>query len=117
MEIEKAMRPRTMILIVLRFRKFCATIVAPTEVARKIVTMFISAFCAVSERRSVTPHSRNRLPSIRQPISGAVEGKSRITKVATRTGKMIFSALETSRVCSILTLRILSVVSAFMRGG
>ena len=40
-----------------------------------------------------------------------------MTKVATTTGKMIFSALETSRVCSILTTRIFSVVIIFMSGG
>ena len=106
-----------MILIVSRFRKFCATIVAPTEVPRKIVMMFISAFCTVSDKRSVTPVSRKRLPSIRQPISGAVEGSSRMTKVATTIGKTIFSAFETSRLCTILTLRILSVVISFMIGG
>ena len=104
-------------MMVFRFRKFWATMVAPTEVARKMVTMFISAFCTVSESRSVTPHSRNRLPSIRQPTSGAVEGRSRMTKVATTMGKTIFSVLLTSRACSIFTLRILSVVKSFMNGG
>ena len=116
-EMPKATRPSTTILMVSQFRKFWATMVAPTEVARKMVTMFIRAFWAVSERRSVTPHSRNRFPNIRQPIRGAVEGRSRITKVATTMGKMIFSVLETSRLCTILTLRILSVVMAFMIGG
>ena len=29
----------------------------------------------MSERRSVTPHSRNRLPSIRQPTRGAAKAK------------------------------------------
>ncbi len=82
-----------------------------------MVTMFIRAFCAVSDRRSVTPHSRKRLPSIRQPISGAVEGRRRITKVATTMGKMIFSVLETSRACSIFTSRISFVVHSFIRGG
>ena len=110
-------RPSAIIFSVLQSRKFCATIVAPTEVARKMVTMFMSAFCAVSESLSVTPHSRKRLPSMRQPMSGAVEGRSRMTKVATTMGKMIFSFFETSRVCSILTLRICSVVRSFMSGG
>ena len=113
----KAQRPSTIIFIVFQLRKFWATIVAPTEVARKMVMIFISAFCAVSLRRSVTPHSRNRLPSIRQPTSGAVDGRRRITKVATTIGKIIFSVLDTSRACSILTLRILSVVHSFMSGG
>ena len=50
-------------------------------------------------------------------MRGAVEGRSRMTKVATTMGKMIFSVLETSRVCSIFTLRILSVVQSFISGG
>ena len=54
---------------------------------------------------------------MRQPTRGAVEGRSRITKVATTIGKTIFSVLETSRVCSILTSRISLVVHSFMRGG
>ena len=78
-------------------RKVSAPIVAPTLVARKMVMMFISAFCTVSESLSVTPVSRKRLPSISQPISGAVEGRSRMTKVLTTTGKIIFSVFETSR--------------------
>ena len=82
-----------------------------------MVTMFIRAFCTVSDRRSVTPHSRNRLPSIRQPISGAVEGRSRMTKMETMIGKMIFSVLVTSRVWTILILRFSLEVKSFMRGG
>ena len=62
-----------------------------------MVTMFISAFCAVSLRRSVAPVSLNRLPSIRQPIRGAVSGSSSATKITTTMGKMIFSALDTVR--------------------
>ena len=54
---------------------------------------------------------------MRQPISGAVEGSSRITKVLTTIGKIIFSVFDTSRACTILTLRILSVVMSFMMGG
>ena len=69
--------------------------VAPTEVESMMVTMFMSAFCTVSDRRSVTPHSRKRLPSIRQPTSGAVDGRSRMTKMVTMIGKRIFSLLET----------------------
>ena len=116
-EMAKATRPRTMILMVFQVRNRSAVMVAPTEVARKMVTMFMRAFWAVSLRRSATPHSRNRLPSIRQPISGAVEGRSRMTKAETMIGKMIFSVLVTSRFCSILTTRISGVVRAFMMGG
>ncbi len=79
--------------------------------------MFIRAFCATSDRRSVTPVSLSRLPNIRQPIRGAVEGSSRTTKIVTTMGKMIFSVLLTSRSWVILTLRSFSVVSARMMGG
>ena len=57
----------------------------------------IMAFCAVSDRRSVTPHSRNRLPSISEPISGATEGRSRQTKIVTMIGNRTLSFLETGR--------------------
>ena len=79
--------------------------------------MLHSAFCTVSERRSVTPHSRNRLPSISMPISGAVSGSSRMTNTATAIGNTIFSVLETTRSCSILTSRSLGVVIIRMSGG
>ena len=62
-------------------------LVAPTVVPRKMVTMFISAFCAVSESLSTSPHSRNRLPSMKQPISGATSGSSRTQKMVTATGR------------------------------
>ena len=82
-----------------------------------MVMMFISAFCTVSDRRSVTPHSRNRLPSIRQPISGAVDGSRRTTKIVTMIGKRIFSVLLTGRLCVILILRSSAEVMSFMMGG
>ena len=43
-EIEKAIRPSTMMNRVWICRKLSPTMVAPTEVARKMVTMFIRAF-------------------------------------------------------------------------
>ena len=116
-EMPNATRPRKMIFRVSAFRKLEATMVAPTEVERKIVTMFMRAFCTVSDRRSVQPHSRKRLPSIRQPISGAVDGRSRMTKMVTMIGKRIFSVLETGRDCTILILRSASEVMSFMIGG
>ncbi len=91
--------------------------VAPTDTPRKTVTMFISSFCTVLLSRSVTPHSLNRLPSIRHAISGAAEGTSRATKMVTTMGKMIFSVLETWRRGFMTILRSFSVVSSFMMGG
>ena len=82
-----------------------------------MVTMFIIAFWTVSDRRSVTPHSRNRLPSIRQPIRGAVDGSSRMTKMVTMIGKRIFSLFETGRACTILIWRSFSEVRSFIIGG
>ncbi len=80
-----------MIMSVSSCRKVEPVAVAPTVTPRKIVTMFISSFCAVLDRRSTTPDSRNRLPSISIPTSGAAEGTSSDTKMVTTIGKMIFS--------------------------
>ena len=82
-----------------------------------IVTILQSAFCAVSLRRSVTPLSRKRLPSINMPISGATSGISSTQITVTIIGKMIFSVLLTLRSCSILTSRSFLVVSKRMIGG
>ena len=86
-------------------RKVAPTAVAPTEMPRKSVTMFINAFWAVSERRSVTPVSFRRFPNIRQPSSPATEGSSITVNTVTMMGKMIFSVLETSLSCPILIAR------------
>ena len=109
--------PRAMIFKVFTLRNEEATIVAPTAVESIMVTMFMSAFCTVSDSRAVTPHSRNRLPSIKQPMRGAVEGNRMATKMVTTMGKMIFSVLLTSRVCFITTWRSFLVVSSFIKGG
>ena len=98
-------------------RKVAAVAVAPTEMPRKMVTMFISSFCMALLRRSSTPHSLARLPSIRQAMSGAAEGTNSATKTVTTTGKKIFSFLLTSRRGFITICRSFSVVSAFMIGG
>ena len=91
--------------------------VAPTLTPRKMVTMFISSFCMVLLRRSSTPHSLARLPSIRQAISGAAEGTSSATNTVTTMGKKIFSRLLTSRRGFMTIWRSSLVVSAFMMGG
>ena len=86
-----------MILMVSAFRKLSASIVRPVPVARKIVTMLINAFCAVSDRRSVTPDSRNRLPSISIPIREATGGRSREITMVEMTGNTIRSNFVTGR--------------------
>ena len=50
-------------------------------------------------------------------VAGIYMVISRITKMVTTMGKMIFSVLVTVRVCSILTILDFSVVRAFMMGG
>ena len=113
----KAMSPSTTMKMVCQVRKRSKRAVAPTEVERKMVTMFIMAFCAVSERRSVRPDSLKRLPSMRQPSSGATEGRSRQTNTVTMMGKRTFSVLLTGRSCSILHSRSSLVVRSLITGG
>ena len=98
-------------------RKVAASAVAPTETPRKMVRMLQSSFCAVLERRSVTPQTLNRLPSIRKPTSGAASGTSRTTNSVTTIGKTTFSTLETGRRFAMTTERSFLVVSSFMKGG
>ena len=81
----------TMILMVCRDRKVLEVAVAPTVKPRKIVTMFISSLDMALLRRSATPDSLARLPSIRQATSGAAEGTSRATNTVIMIGKTIFS--------------------------
>ena len=72
---ENATIPNVRMPRVFQLRKASAVAVAPTEIPRKMVTMFINSFCTVFDKRSVTPHSFIKLPNIKQPISGAAEGK------------------------------------------
>ena len=74
-----------------------ALAVAPTVTPRKMTTMLFISFCEVLLRRSTTPLSRKRLPSISMPTSGAAEGNRRLTMIVTAMGKMIFSRLLTGR--------------------
>ena len=106
-----------MILMVSRFRKVAAVVVEPTLMPRKMVMMFISSLFAAFARRSITPDSFMRLPSIRQPTSGTVDGRSSAQSTVQRIGKMIFSLFETMRSVSILIRRSLLVVRARMIGG
>ena len=103
--------------MVSQLRNASALVVAPTEVPRRMTTMYIMALEAVSASCPTTPDSLNRLPSISIPTRGAVEGRIRHTTIVTMMGNRIFSSLETGRSCSILILRSLSVVSNFMIGG
>ena len=112
-----ATMPIAMISSVRTVRKVEAVAVAPTVMPRKIVTIFISSFCIVLFRRSVTPHSFARLPSIRQPTSGAADGSSSATRMVTTMGKIIFCVLVAGLSCSMTILRSFSVVRARIIGG
>ena len=113
----KAQTPISSMPRVLPVRKVSAVAVAPTEMPRNMVTIFISSFWAVLERRSVTPLSRNRLPSISRPISGAAEGSMKDTNMVTMMGNIIFSFWDTGLSCFISIRRSSFVVSAFIIGG
>ena len=112
-----AIRPNTTIFNVSKFRNASALVVAPTDVPSRITTIYINALDAVSVNCLTTPDSRNRLPSINIPTSGAVVGRMTQTTIVTIIGKRIFSSLDTGLNCSILTLRSFSVVSNFIIGG
>ena len=113
----KAARPSTTIFKVATLRKFSALVEAPTDVPRRITTIYIRALEAVSVSCLTTPHSLKRLPSISMPTSGAVVGRIMHTTIVMTIGKRIFSSLVMGRSCSILILRCFSVVKAFMIGG
>ena len=62
---------------------------------KKIVTVYINAFDAVSASFSVTPLTLIKLPNISIPISGAVAGRISITKIVTIMGNNTFSFCDT----------------------
>ena len=113
----KATRPRQMISIVSRRRNLSPDIVKPVPVARKMVTILISAFCAVSDSLAVTPDTSNRFPMHRQPISAATGGRSRDTTMATTIGNTTFSKWLTGRRLTILIFLCSLVVISFIIGG
>ena len=98
-------------------RNVCASIVAPTLTPRRMVTMFMRAFCAVSVSRSTTFDSRNRLPSMNIAISGAEAGTSSTMPMAAAIGKTSFSRAVTLRAFLMRIFRSASVVSRRMIGG
>ncbi len=92
--------------------------VAPTDMPRKMVTIFISAFWAVSESRLTTRDSRMKLPNMNMPISGATAGISRQISDASRSeGKRSFSRADTGRSWRMRIRRCAGVVIKRMMGG
>ena len=114
---EKATAPNNKIYNVFRLRKWAASIVAPTAMPRKMVTMSIKAPPAVLRKRSVTPHSRSRFPNISIPIRGALDGMARDATTPVKIGKIMTAVRETGIVCGISTARSFLVVNIRMMGG
>ena len=112
-----AITPITNILSVSGVRNVSAVAVAPTDMPKRIVTIFISSFCTVLLSLSTTPLSRNRLPSISEPTSGAALGTSSATKSVTTIGNTIFSTFFTLRSGFITIMRSFFVVRARIIGG
>jgi len=79
--------------------------------------MLINAWPAVSLNRSVTPDSRNRLPNINIPTSGAQEGIAKAVSTVMNTGKMMTAVCETGRAWGMLMARSSAVVNRRMIGG
>ena len=112
-----AISPSAMILIVATVRKDSALIVAPTDMPRNIVVALSTSFWAASERRSVHPHSRRRLPNMSIPTSGTDAGRTRPQATVETIGKRMRSVLVTGRSCSILIPRSFFVVRSLITGG
>ena len=112
-----ATSPRRMMTSVRGWRKYWASIVAPTASPRKIVVMFRISFWAARLRRSVAPHSRSRLPNISMPTRGTEAGRTSPVTTVQMIGKRIFSRLLTGRSCPMRMALSFFVVSSLMTGG
>lgn len=79
----------------LRINKVSAFILKAMVIPRSRETRLERTFCAVSERLFSTPHSRSRLPNIRNPTRETDIGATSPATKVTTMGKMIFAFLET----------------------
>ena len=79
--------------------------------------MLISSFWTVFDRRSVTPLTLKRLPSMRKPTRGVADGTIRLTTRVTTIGKRTISIFLTVLGRSMCMVRSRLVVSAFISGG
>ena len=116
-EKPKATTPKASIERVSTRRNLSPVIVMPTDVPRNIVTTFISSFCAALLKRSQTPHSRRKLPSISIATSAETSGTSNMQNIVTTSANISFSKRETFLRLFILILRSFSVVSQRIIGG
>ncbi|CSB62276.1 Uncharacterised protein [Vibrio cholerae] len=95
--ILKAAAPSAKIPKVSKLRKVSACNLEPTPKPKKMVTILISSFCAVLDKRSTTPASRIRFPKQNMPTKGVAAGKNRMVISSTTSGNTIFSVLPTWR--------------------
>ncbi len=96
-ETAKATTPKARILSVPACRNRSPVMVMPTEEPRKMVTTLMISFCAALLSRSVTPHSRKKLPNISMAMSAEAAGTSSTQAMVTMMTKVSFSAFETLR--------------------
>ena len=116
--ITKATAPRSRITSVSPRRKLSAVMVEPMARPRNRVAMLMISFCAALLRRSTTPDSRSRLPSMRVAISGAASGAIKLTTTVTTMGNSTTARCETGLgAYSMRIRRSLRVVSRRMIGG
>ena len=94
-EKPKATTPMAIIMRVWGLRKMSADMVRPTEVPRKMVTMFISSLEEVFTKRSTTPASLKMLPSMSMMIRAEASGTTRMQTIITITANTMRSALLT----------------------
>ena len=89
----------------------------PTPKPKNIVTIFIKAFCIVSESLSTTPDSLAKFPKHNAPINGAASGRIKIANDKTTKGNTIFSSFDTFLSVVILIFLSASVVNTLIIGG
>ena len=89
-----AINPRQRISRVSPRKKLFASIVAPMQSPSSSVTILVISFSAAFFKRSTTPLSRIKLPSMTVPISGAPLGAKIEAKIVTTMGKTILVVFE-----------------------
>ncbi len=82
----KANKPKTMILPVSRFKNAAALIVAPMARPKNNVAMLMISFCAALLKRSTTPETLSRFPSMSIEMSGVASGTSKPTTSVSTMG-------------------------------
>ena len=89
------MSPSAMISTVSMLTNLSAVIEKEMVMPSSSVTSWARLFCAVSESRSRQPHSRMRLPNIKNPTSETEAGATMPATIVTKTGNRIRVSLLT----------------------